>query len=236
MVKLIILYYLNIKSTHGYEIQKFMQATGLDEWAKIKSGSIYYALNKMEKEGQVELLKEETLDSKVRKIYGITEKGKKELKECIKEELSQPLMPISIDKFILPITFKRLDKEDGYTIISKHIEELNKKLDYWKYLRTIKITDQSLKTEKISFDMIINVIEDSIRWHKALMEEYDEHIKCSVEEEKIIRNTDFDKASNDNKKNTSLDENKISELKNIILSDSHNSKKALEKLISMMKN
>lgn len=231
MVKLIILYYLNIKSTHGYEIQKFIQTAGLDKWIKVKPGSIYYALNKMELSGEVELLKEQTLDSKVRKIYSITEKGRKQLKEYIKEELGKPLMSLPLDKFILPVTFKRLPKDEGCRIISEHIEELNKALHYWKYCRSVKIDDQSLKTEKISFDMTIDMIEDSIRWHKALIEEYDENIKQSSEKEEMIKNIDFDKDQNSNES----DNVKIDELKNIILNDSKNSKTALEELISMMK-
>ena len=39
MVRILILYYLNIKTTHGYEIQKFIQETGLEQWTQIKSGS-----------------------------------------------------------------------------------------------------------------------------------------------------------------------------------------------------
>ncbi len=49
MIKVLILYYLSIKPTHGYEIQKFIQVNHMDEWTKIQSGSIYYAINKLEK-------------------------------------------------------------------------------------------------------------------------------------------------------------------------------------------
>ncbi|MDV9924842.1 PadR family transcriptional regulator, partial [Clostridioides difficile] len=53
MIRTLILYYLNIKPTHGYEIQKFLQVSGADRWTKIQSGSIYYALAKLEKDGGV---------------------------------------------------------------------------------------------------------------------------------------------------------------------------------------
>ncbi|WP_235689849.1 PadR family transcriptional regulator [Clostridioides difficile] len=59
MIRTLILYYLNIKPTHGYEIQKFLQVSGADRWTKIQSGSIYYALAKLEKDGGVRVLKEE---------------------------------------------------------------------------------------------------------------------------------------------------------------------------------
>ncbi len=34
MIRTLILYYLNIKPTHGYEIQKFLQVSGADRWTK----------------------------------------------------------------------------------------------------------------------------------------------------------------------------------------------------------
>jgi DNA-binding PadR family transcriptional regulator len=53
MIKLLLLYYLSVKPTHGYEIQRFIQENELDKWTKIQSGSIYYALAKLEKEGLI---------------------------------------------------------------------------------------------------------------------------------------------------------------------------------------
>lgn len=67
MIQLLILYFLNIKSTHGYEIQRFIQLNYMEEWNSIKSGSIYYAMSQLEKKGYIVL---------VEKI-GISEKSKK---------------------------------------------------------------------------------------------------------------------------------------------------------------
>ena len=72
MIRALILYYLSIKPTHGYEIQKFIQLLGTDQWMKIQSGSIYYALTKLEKEKCIDVLREERTGSRVRKIYKIT--------------------------------------------------------------------------------------------------------------------------------------------------------------------
>lgn len=234
MVKLIILYYLNIKSTHGYEIQKFIQATGLDVWAKVKSGSIYYALSKMEKNGEVELYKEETNGSKVRKIYKITEKGKLELKNTIKQELDKPLMPIGIDKFIIPITFNRLDKEDAIKIISKHIKNLEETLYYWEYWKNIKINESTLDVEKISFEMTVSGIKESIRWHKAVIDEYDEYIKYSQSQELMIKNIDFGEVEEPKNINNEVNKERIEELREVILNNPKKSKEALEELMNLM--
>lgn len=234
MVKLIILYYLNIKSTHGYEIQKFIQATGLDAWAKVKSGSIYYALSKMEKNGEVELYKEETVGSKVRKVYQITEKGKMELKNTIAQELDKPLMPISTDKFIIPITFNMLDKNEAIEIVNKHIKSLEETLEYWKYWKDIKINESTLQVERISFEMTINGIKDSIRWHKAIIDEYDEYVKYSQSQEAMIKNIDFGDVQEHKNNNDQADKRRIEELKEIILNNPQKSKEALEELMNLM--
>lgn len=234
MVKLIILYYLNIKSTHGYEIQKFIQANGFDVWAKVKSGSIYYALSKMEKNGEVELYKEETIGSKVRKIYKITEKGKNELKKTIEEELDKSLMPIGTDKFIIPITFNRIDKQGAIAIINKHIKSLEKTLDYWEYWKDIKINESTLQVEIISFEMTVNGIKDSIRWHRALIDEFDEYVKYSESQEIMIKNIDFGEVEEPKNNSTEVDKKRIEELQEIILNNPEQSKEALEELMKLM--
>lgn len=234
MVKLIILYYLNIKSTHGYEIQKFIQATGLEVWAKIKSGSIYYALNKMEKNGEVELYKEETHGSKVRKIYRITEKGRVELNNTIIEELGKSLTPIGTDKFIIPITFGKVNKEEAINVINKHIKELEKTLEYWKHWNSIKITEKTLEVERISFEMTITNIENSIKWHEALKSEYDQYVEMSLGQEEMIRTVDFGDVDSMPKENIERNSDRINELKNIILNDKEKSQEALEELLKLM--
>ncbi|HHS9424310.1 TPA: PadR family transcriptional regulator, partial [Clostridioides difficile] len=101
MIRTLILYYLNIKPTHGYEIQKFLQVSGADRWTKIQSGSIYYALAKLEKDGGVRVLKEEKTGARIRKIYEITQSGKLELREEIQKELQMPIVPTGSNKFLL---------------------------------------------------------------------------------------------------------------------------------------
>lgn len=236
MVKAIILYYLNIKSTHGYEIQKYIQATGLSVWAKVKSGSIYYALSKMEKSGEVELVREETKGSRVRRIYKITDKGREELNKVLKEEMSKNLVPIGTEKFILPTLIDKLDKSEGIEIINSHIKELQETLDYWNYWSDIKIGDNSLKLDRLSFEMTISNLEYSIKWHKALIEEYDDYANESKMQIKIIENFDFDELNDvkDEVVNVNLDKNKISYLREQILNNPESSKEALEELFNML--
>lgn len=234
MVKLLILYYLNIKETHGYEIQKFLQASGFDTWTSIKAGSIYYALNKMEKEGEIALVREETRGSRVRRIYKITDLGITRLKKTIEKELAKPLVPLNLDKFILPITFNKLDKDVAIKLIEEHMKELNKTLEYWNYWKNKKINCDSPQVERISFEMTIANYEYELKWDKALIEEFDLYYKLSGENEDIIKNFHFSEMDENPTSNVDMSKASVNQLKDIILNNSDESKAALEKLITVI--
>jgi len=236
MVKVLILFYLNIKDTHGYEIQKFIQASGFDTWTNIKTGSIYYALRKMEKDGEIELVREETRGSRIRKIYKITDLGIIELKKTIEKELDRPLVPLNLDKFILPITFNKLDKNVAIKIINEHIKQINKTLEYWKYWRNIKINSDSPQVEMISFDMTISNYEYELKWYLALIKEFDLYYKLSEKNEVMIRDFNFSEIEEKDTINVDIDKASVSQLKDIILNNTSQAKAALEKLITVIGN
>ena len=118
MIRALILYYLSLKPTHGYEIQKYIQLNHMDSWTKIQSGSIYYALGKLEKEGILALQREWNIGSKAKKIYSITQKGK--------EELKRPIYEVGSDKFIAYPILQGVDKETIIAEVNEHIVELKK--------------------------------------------------------------------------------------------------------------
>ena len=95
MVRALILYFLSIKPTHGYDIQRFIEINGMDQWARIQSGSIYYALNKLEKQGFIYTLREERNGARIRKIYAVNNSGKEELRRTLKEELLKTHVVVS---------------------------------------------------------------------------------------------------------------------------------------------
>ncbi|MGL5354528.1 MAG: PadR family transcriptional regulator, partial [Clostridium sp.] len=196
--------------------------------------SIYYALSKMEKSGEVKLVREETRGSRVRRIYEITDLGISELKKAIEKELDKPLVPLNLDKFILPITFNKLNKNEAIAIIDERIKELNKKLEYWNYWKGLKINESSTKVEKLSFDMTISNYEYEIKWHESLIEEFDLYYELSEKNEIMIKNFDFggidEKDSDDNNINNAS----INELKDIILKDPRLAKNALDRLINII--
>jgi len=224
----LILYYLSIKATHGYEIQKFIQMNQLDKWTKIQSGSIYYALNKLEKEKLIRLRDQEIKGEKARKIYEITDNGRSKLDYLVKLELDNEIADITSDKFVIYPILNVLDKNTMIEHIKIHIVKLEKKLEYLFGWKKIKVTDNTLKVEKIAFEIMIQNLENQIKWHEALIEEMDKCMLVSKDVEQLIRNFDF---SNISKLEESRN-NYIENLKKEILNDPQNAEKKLDELIN----
>jgi DNA-binding PadR family transcriptional regulator len=230
IIKVLILYYLSIKSTHGYEIQKFIQINHMDRWTKIQSGSIYYALNKLEKEGLIALKEEVGSGSKARKIYAITNNGREELKELVKNELDNELFPSGSDKFIIYPLLNTLDKQSMVSHINSHIDRLRDKIEYLKKWQNIKINKQSLAVERISFEIMITNLEYQIKWHEALIEEMDKCIVASNEISNLILNFDFSNAETIE----ASTEDSIESLKQEILNNPESAPEKLEELIKKL--
>lgn len=128
----------------GMKYKKFIQLSGIDKWSKIQSGSIYYALTKLEKEKNIEVLREERTGSRVRKIYKITSKGKKTLQKEMKAALSEPLFSIGSPKFITSPILDSLSREDMEQIIKNHIQELHETKEFWTTWSKIKAIKQEI--------------------------------------------------------------------------------------------
>lgn len=187
MIRGLILYYLNIKPTHGYEIQRFIQLSGMDNWAKIQSGSIYYALNKLEKEKCIQVLKEERTGSRIRKIYEITELGKKELEKEMRLELETPILEAGSLKFVVYPMISVLSEQETKAIIEKHIKDLQEKKKYWETWREVKCGIDTSRLTKLSFDMTIHTLEDQILWHEELINSFLEQRKEAEEAANMIK-------------------------------------------------
>lgn len=200
MVRAFILYYLNIKPTHGYEIQRFLQVSGTECWAKIQSGSIYYALTKLEKEGFIEVLKEERTGSRVRKIYSITSSGKEELNREMAKELAAPIVATGSVKFITDPMLSTLSKDESIKIISEHISKLNEEMEFWIKWEKVKADDDTNKLTRLSFDMTIESYKRQIQWHEELLNNIDKYIEESMENPKLIKLFDFNSEIDEDKK------------------------------------
>ncbi len=171
MIKLLLLYYFSVKPTHGYEIQRFIQVYELDKWAKIQSGSIYYALAKLEKEGLIQQTSVMPISDKQRKEYCITARGREALPELARQCLETPIGEAGSDKFFMFPILSCLESTIAVMLLNAHIEALEKKRDYITHWQKMKINNRSFKTEIIAFEMMLSSYDYQIKWHKAMLEE-----------------------------------------------------------------
>jgi DNA-binding PadR family transcriptional regulator len=143
--------------------------SGIDKWAKIQSGSIYYALTKLEKEKNISVLREEHTGSRIRKIYEITSKGKDTLSEEMKQALAEPLFSVGSPKFIISPIMDSLSLEDIKTIIQKHIKELKETEEFWTTWGDVKTGNEANMLTNLSFRITIESIKNQILWHEELL-------------------------------------------------------------------
>jgi len=87
-VQLAILGFLREKDFYGYELKKVMERL-MGHWSDIKFGSIYYALEKLTREGFVKPISEEKDGSNpARTIYRITDEGREAFVERLENVLT----------------------------------------------------------------------------------------------------------------------------------------------------
>ncbi len=236
MIRGIILFYINIKPTHGYEIQRFLQLSGTETWAKIQSGSIYYAINKLEKEKKIEVLREERNGSRIRKIYQITQAGKLELKKEMREALSSPIVSVGSLKFITEPMLATLEVEEMQPILEKHIKELQNQLSFWEEWQVAKAGEEANRLSKLSFQMSIESLRMQIAWHEELLENlggYKEQSKLMARTIEAFDFSQYEVVTKEEETKQSLAF--AEELKAVLLSDPKNAVKHLDQIIDQLK-
>lgn len=159
MVNLIILALLRQRPMHGYEIQQIIQTTRMDEWANLLSGSIYYALNKLEKEGLVRTEAEERTGARLRKVYAISEAGEQQFLTLVRESLKA--MPHSVKSdFVVGLNWiEMVPKAEALSMIEQNIREVEQKLAEFQHGREIKASYGLSPFGEASFDNAIALLE-----------------------------------------------------------------------------
>lgn len=82
-VDLVVLGHLSITPLHGYELIRHFEKKGIDMWIKIKTPSVYKALQRLEKSGMITGKMQESENTPPRKVYTITAEGRGYLRELI---------------------------------------------------------------------------------------------------------------------------------------------------------
>lgn len=78
------------KPSMGHQIQQLIDERGLREWLTIGFSSVYYILNKLEKQNLISSVLRQERRGPARKIYTLTEAGRGILQTAVSHLLSQP--------------------------------------------------------------------------------------------------------------------------------------------------
>lgn len=127
-IDLVVLGFLKRKPMHGYEMAGFFEKRGIDMWIKIKTPSIYKALNRLGKKELISYKFVQSENSPPRKVYSITKIGKEYFNELLHNILTDDKITSPFD-FWNALRFAKgnLTKNEFISIMDLRLEIIKKK-------------------------------------------------------------------------------------------------------------
>lgn len=89
MTQLLVLGLLKKGPMSGYDIQVTLQTSGAESWGGVLVGSIYHALNQLEKQSYIRIASIEQTGRRQKAIYEMTDAGDRHLDELILKSLKE---------------------------------------------------------------------------------------------------------------------------------------------------
>lgn len=146
MTQLMLLGLIKNKAMSGYEIKQYLNLSHAEKWAGIQTGSIYYALKKLEEEELIEIKSVEHTGNRASTIYGITDKGKQFFKQLLIESFNQTEVNYPNSLYTSLTFLGELSTIEAKEVINNQIKNLKKELVEWE-------DDRKLKEEALSGEL-----------------------------------------------------------------------------------
>jgi DNA-binding PadR family transcriptional regulator len=169
VTNLIVLGFLRQRPMHGYEIQQLIQQSRMDDWANLLSGSIYYALSKLEQDGLIRAEAEVRTGNRLRKIYAITEKGEAQFREMVRESLTLSPHSMKSDLALGLAWIDAVPRDEAIRLLERNLEQVERTREQWLAGREIKSRYGLTPLVMASFDNTIRVLELDIAYLKRLI-------------------------------------------------------------------
>ena len=111
------------ESCHTYVLDRLINEMRLEQWANISKASIYNTLKRLASQGCVTVTAEKVGNMPERKVYAITEKGKQQLLDELRENMI--LTPSGDNLFFLAMCFDfGMSADEAIELLEKRIENL----------------------------------------------------------------------------------------------------------------
>ncbi|GIP58784.1 PadR family transcriptional regulator [Paenibacillus woosongensis] len=169
MTNLILLALLRERPMHGYELQQLIQTSRMDTWTNLLSGSIYYALNKMEQDGLLRTEAEERTGARLRKIYAITEAGEEMFQQMLRQSLTITPHSVKSDFSLGLLWIEHLPPEEALGLLQQNLRQLEETLDLWRVGREIKGQYGLSPIAEASFDNAMALLELDIQYVERII-------------------------------------------------------------------
>lgn len=154
---------------HGHQIRREAQLNRTDTWSNVKPGSLYGALQRMEKDGAIEIVRTEQEGNRPeRTIYAITTRGRAELisiRDAIMRDAR--LRPDPID---LAIQFldDDLTPEEARLDMTLRLRDIRDQLATWRATR--ETADPFLNDlDRMVFEHSLLRLELELQWHQDVL-------------------------------------------------------------------
>ena len=167
---LIVLGFLRMRPMHGYEIQQLIQQSRMDDWANLLSGSIYYALNKLEQDGLIRAEAEVRTGNRLRKIYAITEEGEAQFREMVRESLLTSPHSMKSDLALGLAWIDAIPRDEAIRLLERNLEQAERTREQWLVGRRIKSSYGMSPIIMAAFENAFAVMELDIAYLKRLIE------------------------------------------------------------------
>ncbi|MNJ35188.1 Transcriptional regulator PadR-like family protein [compost metagenome] len=178
MTNLILLALLRERPMHGYELQQLIQNNRMDTWTNLLSGSIYYALNKMEQDGLLRTEAEERTGARLRKIYAITEAGEEMFQHMLRQSLTLSPHSVKSDFSLGLMWIEQIPEGEAISLLKQNLQQLEETLELWHVGREIKGQYGLSPFAEASFDNAMALLELDIQYVNRiiqLVEQKQEH-------------------------------------------------------------
>lgn len=167
MIKFVILGLLTYGSFTGYDIKQIMLGS-TSNFMNASFGSIYPALNKLEKEGLIRSTKA-IENGKYKKVYTIDEIGEKEFMRWLEEPIE---FMRSYEDILAKIFFyEKLPKEKASKLIKQLISDINKKIQELEELE-VEVKPVAGYFEASTLNFGIDHLKFMASWYEKFLNDF----------------------------------------------------------------
>jgi len=136
--RLLVLGLLNESPRHGYDILKWLEQTHADAWTNVRPGSIYHALQQLQKEGLVQVSETTQAGHRLKAVYAITAAGRAEFKQLLRQALHHLPQAFPAEFYLALIFLEELPRQQVRTLIEQLMPQHEQALASWEYGQAAK--------------------------------------------------------------------------------------------------